>query len=156
MVHRPSLIARAAAKGLKCTLEARFDCFLDGERRRRGPAFLDLATSVGVRPKHANDDVLSDDQFARRRCTPRRGVRARSPGRWRRRAGGPVSRTPGWRRRARGRWMRGCGRGGPRAVAVRLRFRVLREASCGHGLEQRQLLARRGAGMPSVVDASAH
>ncbi len=63
-VHRPTLIARAAAKGLKCTLEARFDCFLDGERRRRGPAFLDLATSVGVRPKHANDDVLSDDQFA--------------------------------------------------------------------------------------------
>ena len=27
VVHRPSLIARAAAKGLKCTLEARFDCF---------------------------------------------------------------------------------------------------------------------------------
>ncbi len=35
VVHRPSLIARAAAKGLKCTLEARFDCFLDGERRRQ-------------------------------------------------------------------------------------------------------------------------
>ena len=64
VVHRPSLIARAAAKGLKCTLEARFDCFLDGERRRRGPAFLDLATTVGVRPKHGGDDVLSDDQFA--------------------------------------------------------------------------------------------
>ena len=64
VVHLPSLIARAEAKGLKCTLEARFDRFLDGERRNRGAAFADLAAAIGVRPKHGNDEQVTDDQFA--------------------------------------------------------------------------------------------
>ena len=55
-------MARAAAKGFKCTYSANFADFLDAARADAG--FADLAAGVGVRPGSAREDALSDEQFA--------------------------------------------------------------------------------------------
>ena len=62
VVHGPSLIARAASKGLQMRYGANFAAFLDAARG--DPGFADLAAAVGVRPASPREDALSDDQFA--------------------------------------------------------------------------------------------
>ena len=63
VVHAPSLVAKAEARGLKLAYFGNFAAFLD-DARRHNDGFAELAANVGVRPGPGDADALSDDQFA--------------------------------------------------------------------------------------------